>query len=313
MNRRRFTVVAAAALVAVAGLAGCGSGKGSGSATPGASGGAFPVTVTQSPGKVTLTKAPTRIVSLSPTGTEMLFAIGAGKQVKAVDDQSDYPSDAPRTKLSGFTPNAEAIAGYRPDLVVLSYDTNGLVAALAKLKIPVYRADAAKTLADSYREIGDLGKLTGHTGGAASTVRSMRDGIAKAAAGLPKRTRKLTYYYELDPQFHSATSATFIGEAFGTLGLTNIADAADHDKSGYPQLSAEYTVKANPDLIFLADSKCCGQSATTVPSRAGFAGLTAVRQHHIYPLDDDIASRWGPRVVQLVQVAAGAVRSVPAS
>src|SRR5437773_9624196 len=91
---------------------------------------------------------PTRIVSLSPTATEDLFAIGAGKQVIAVDDQSDYPKAAlaKRTRLSGFTPNAEAIAGYKPDLVVLSYDAKGIVSALRKLGLRVLHLDAAKTL-----------------------------------------------------------------------------------------------------------------------------------------------------------------------
>ena len=93
---------------------------------------------------------PTRIVSLSPTATEDLFAIGAGKQVVAVDNQSNYPKNAPLTKLSGYTPNAEAIAGYKPDLVVVSFDGNHIVEALGKLKIPVLVEPTASTLADAY-------------------------------------------------------------------------------------------------------------------------------------------------------------------
>src|SRR5262249_54033116 len=89
---------------------------------------------------------PKRIVSLSPTATESLFAVGAGKQVIAVDDQSTYPKRAPRTKLSGFTPNVEAIAEYRPDLVVIAYDPGDLRASLGRLHIRVLMQDAAKTL-----------------------------------------------------------------------------------------------------------------------------------------------------------------------
>jgi iron complex transport system substrate-binding protein len=311
---RRTLLSRAAAVVAVAGLAltGCGSGTGSssGSASPGAS---YPVTVNAAGKTVTVGKQPTRIVSLSPSLTEMLFAVGAGKQVKAVDDQSNYPAGAPKTKLSGFTPNAEAIAGYQPDLVVLSYDTNNVVAGLTKLKIPVYLADAATSLDGSYRQLADLGKLTGHAAKATSVVDGMRSDIAAAVKSVPKRAKPLTYYYELDPQLHSATSKTFIGALFGQLGLTNIADPADKDGSGYPQLSAEYTVRADPDLIFLADTKCCGQSGTAVAKRPGWSGLTAVSDHRVIALDDDIASRWGPRVVQLVQAAAKAVKAVPAS
>jgi iron complex transport system substrate-binding protein len=313
MHRRTLLGRASAvALAAALALTGCGSGSGTAhsSASPGAS---YPVTVSAGGKNVTVVKQPTRIVSLSPTLTEMLYAVGAGRQVKAVDDQSNHPADAPKTKLSGFTPNTEAIAGYQPDLVVLSYDTNNVVAGLTKLKIPVYVANAATTLDGSYRQLADLGKLTGHADRATGVVNGMKKDIAAAVASVPARSKPLTYYYELDPQLHSATSKTFIGALFSRLGLTDIADPADKDGSGYPQLSAEYTVKADPDLIFLADTKCCGQSAAVVAKRPGWAALAAVRGHRVYGLDDDVASRWGPRVVQLVQAAAKAVKAVPAS
>jgi iron complex transport system substrate-binding protein len=309
-RRRRLAPAFAALAAAAVALAGCGSSggqTGGGSATPKAAG-SYPVTA----GSATLDKAPETIVSLSPTTTEMLYAIGAGTQVKAVDDQSDYPGEAPRTKLSGFKPNVEAIANYDPDLVVLSYDTNNVVAGLKKLKIPVYVAPAATTIDDSYREITDLGRLTGHADDATKTVDTMKSGIAKAERGLPKRATKLTYYYELDPQLHSATSTTFVGALFGRLGLTNIADKADKGGTGYPQLSKEYLVRANPDLVFLADTTCCAQNAAAVGKRPGWSSVAAVRDKHVYPLDDDIASRWGPRVVSLVQAAANAVKAVPA-
>lgn len=311
---RRALLGRAAAVVAVAGLAltGCGTGASSNSGTP-SPGASYPVTVRAGGKAVTLAKQPTRIVSLSPTLTEDLFAVGAGKQVKAVDDQSDYPAGAPRTKLSGFTPNAEAIAGYQPDLVVLSYDTNNVVAGLTKLKIPVYLADAATTLDGAYQQLTDLGTLTGHAARAGDVVSGMKKDIAAAVRSVPKRAKPLTYYYELDPQLHSATSKTFIGALFAPLGLTNIADAADKTGSGYPQLSAEYVVKADPDLVFLADTRCCGQSQAAVAKRPGWSGLTAVKGHQVVALDDDVASRWGPRVVQLVQAAAKAVKAVPAS
>lgn len=312
-RRSLLAGILAGIMAAALALAGCGSGSGSGSAghsTP--AGGAYPVTVKASGGPVTLDERPTRIVSLSPTTTEMLYAIGAGNQVKAVDEDSNYPAKAPRTKLSGFQPNVESIAGYRPDLVVLSYDSGDVVSGLRKLKIPVYVADAATTLADSYREISDLGTLTGHAGGAAKTVHTMRTGIANAEKGLPSRATRLTYYYELDPELHTATSTTFIGALLAPLGLRNIADKADKSSSGYPQLSKEYLLNADPDIVFLADTKCCSQSAASVAKRPGWNTLTAVKNSEVVGLDDDVASRWGPRVVQLVQVAAKAVKSAPA-
>src|SRR5207237_9046875 len=107
-------------------------------------------------------RPPQRIISLSPTATESLFAIGAGKQVVAVDDQSDYPKRAPRTSLSGFTPNVEAIASYHPDLVVLQYDAGGVVEGLHKLNIRVLTQPSAKNLAGAYAEIAQLGSLPVH-------------------------------------------------------------------------------------------------------------------------------------------------------
>jgi iron complex transport system substrate-binding protein len=257
---------------------------------------------------------PVRIVSLAPTATEMLFAIGAGPQVVAVDDQSTFPAEAPRTSLSGFKPNAEAIAAQNPDLVVISDDLDKIVDQLKKLGIPVLFAPAAKVLDDTYRQLDELGTLTGHRDEATALVERMRADIDKIVKGVPVRSGSLKYYYELDQTLYSATSKTFVGSIFGLFGLTNVADAADPDgsKNGYPQLSPEALVAADPDLIFLADTKCCGQSAATVKARKGWAAITAVEQDRIVALDDDVASRWGPRVVDLVQSVADAVAKVPA-
>lgn len=305
-------VLTAAITAATLMLAGCASGGDTPEAAPapGASGASYPVTV----GNVTLDKRPERIVSLSPTATEMLFAIDAGPQVVAVDDQSTYPPDAPRTDLSGFKPNAEAIAAENPDLVVLSDDTNKIVEQLTALKIPTFLTPAAKALDETYAQIGGLGTLTGHPAEASALAERMRTQIDKIVQSVPKRGTPLSYYYELDPTLYSVTSSTFIGSVFSRFGLTNIADAADPDgaKGGYPQLSQEVLVKANPDMIFLADSKCCAQSPATVKARKGWTEVTAVRSGQIVALDDDVASRWGPRVVDLTQSIADAVAKVPA-
>ena len=162
MPRFPFTLVAACALLAVV-VSGSTAAT---QATP-----AFPVTITAANGKVTISRAPRRIVSLSATATESLFAIGAGSQVVAVDDQSDYPKNAPKTTLSGFTPNVEAIVAYRPDLVIASYDPKGLVEALGRLGIPVLVHNAATTLPGAYQQIRQLGMVTGKRAGAAKVVR----------------------------------------------------------------------------------------------------------------------------------------------
>jgi len=266
----------------------------------------FPVTVTVTNGKVTVPKRPARIVSLSPTATETLFAIGAGAQVVAVDDQSDYPKNAPRTTLSGFTPNVESIAGYRPDLVVISFDPKGLSEALGKLGIPVVHQDAAATLKGAYQQIRQLGKLTGHTPQADGLVTRMKQRIGSIVAKTRTKTTGSTVYHELDPTLFSLTSNTFVGRIYEMFGLRNVADEA---KGGtdYPQLSAEYVVSANPDLIVLADTVCCAQTAQTVASRPGWSRVAAVRSGSIVRLDDSIASRWGPRLVDFFRAMSSAL------
>ena len=248
-----------------------------------------------------------RIVSLSPTATEDLFAIGAGRQVVAVDSASDYPKQAPRSKLSGLSPNAEAIIGLRPDLVVIQFDPNHLVQALGKAKIPVLVQPSARSLADAYGQLDQLGKLTGHETEARALVARMKARIAVLVRSAPHKP--LTVYDELSPDFYSATSKTFVGQVLGLFGLKNIADVADSSGSGYPQLSGEYIVGADPDLIVLMDTRCCGQSAATVAARPGWSLLTAVKRHAIVRLDDSIASRWGPRVVSFVKAVASALRT----
>lgn len=258
-------------------------------------------------GHATATKVPHRIVSLSATATESLFAIGAGKQVVAVDDQSDYPAEAPKTKLSGFTPNVEAIASYRPDLVVIAYDPGGLVASLHKLNIRVLNQSAATNLKGAYAQILELGGVTGHAAKAKTVVAGMKAKIASIVAHARKATG-LSVYHELEPDLYSATSKTFIGQIYSLFGLRNIADAADSTGSGYPQLSAEYIIGANPSLIVLADVRCCAQTRQTVSSRPGWNTISAVRNHAIVRMDDSIASRWGPRVVNFVRAIASALK-----
>ena len=251
---------------------------------------------------------PHRIISLSPTVTEDLFAIGAGKQVVAVDQDSNYPRRAPRTSLSGFTPNSEAIAKYHPDLVVISYNPGNFASQLRKLKIKVVSLAAANDLPQAYREILQLGSLTGHTTGAKALVRSMRTQLESIIRSVPKSRRHLRVYHELDPTYYSATSKTFIGSVYKLFGFQDIADGADTTGSGYPQLSAEYIVQQNPQIVVLADTKCCQQTATTVATRPGWSTIAAVRHHRIVGVDDDVASRWGPRIVEFARAVARIAR-----
>ncbi len=267
----------------------------------------FPVTITTPSGTVTLAKKPRRIVSLSPTATESLFAIGAGKQVIAVDDRSDYPKAAPRTRLSGFTPNVEAIAAYRPDLVVIAYDPKGLSTALRRLGITVVHHDGARSFAGAYTQIRQLGLLTGHATEARALIARMRAAIGRIVRASRPTGARLSVYHELDPDLFSATSKTFVGKVYAALGMRNIADAADSTGTGYPQLSAEYVVASSPDVIVLADGVCCGQKPSTVAARPGWDRISAVRTGSIVRIDDSIASRWGPRLVNFFRAMSSAL------
>ncbi len=316
----RTPALAAVAVVSAAALAGCASAASTPAGTassPAASppaaaaGSSFPVTVTASNGSVTIKARPVRIVSLAPTATEDLYAVGAGPQVVAVDQNSDYPTTAPATKLSGLTPNLEAIARYRPDLVISYQNANGLVAGLGKLGIPVLIEPAAATLADAYAQIGQIGQATGHLTQARRVVTAMKAQIAGYVRQAGSSHPGLTYYWELTANpFYSVTSSTFIGQIVGLFGLKSIADAADKaSDGGYPELSEEYIIKAQPRIIFLADNQAAdgGQTPAVVAARPGWSAIPAVQDHEVIGLNDDIASRWGPRLPQLVAEIAQAV------
>lgn len=281
-----------------------------GSSTTGEVADAVPFSVTDPNGTVTLKAKPVRIISLSPSHTEMLFAIGAGAQIIAVDDQSTFPAQASAIPhdLSGFTPNVEAIAANKPDLVVIGDDSAKLSSQLGQLNIPVYYGPSAASLDDVYSQISQLGILTDHVVNAAKLVAKMTADVKSIVAGVPKLGTPLSYYHELDSTYFSVTSKTFIGQIYALAGLRDVADSAVAGND-YPQLSAEFIVSSNPDLIFLADTKCCQQTAATVAARDGWTSINAVKNGHIVAMDDDIASRWGPRVVDYLRAVVAAVKT----
>ena len=328
-------LAAVIAIAAAAALAGCASASTSsgGTASSGASSGSasspaasspaaaagseFPVTLTAANGPVTIKAKPVRIVSLAPTATEDLYAVGAGPQVVAVDQNSDYPASVPVTKLSGLTPNLEAIAKYQPDLVISYQNANGLVSGLTKLGIPVLIEPSAATLNGAYAQIDQIGQATGHLAQAQRTVTSMKAQIAATVRQAGSSHPGLTYYWELTASpYYSVTSSTFIGQIVGLFGLKNIANAADKaSDGGYPQLSEEYILKAQPQIIFLADNQAAdgGQTPAVVAKRPGWSAIPAVKHDEVVGLNDDIASRWGPRLPLLVAEIAQAVERASAS
>jgi len=255
---------------------------------------------------------PKRIISLSPSATEILYAIGSGKQVIAVDDLSNYPREAPMTKLSAFNPNVEALLNYKPDLIILNADATKALevkAALEKLKITVFLEKAPSNLREAYLEITALGRATGKLTGAQNTISEMKSKIS-AAIRTGKTSKNITFFHELDDTLYTATSDTFIGKVYKDFNLVNVADpAATADSAGYPQLQSEYVIKANPKIIFLSDAQY-GESLATLTKRAGWNGISAVKSKNVVALPEDIPSRWGPRLVDFYEFIANAIAKV---
>jgi iron complex transport system substrate-binding protein len=258
------------------------------------------VVVTADNGEVTLSEVPDAIVSLSASHTEILFAIGAGEQVIAVDSASDYPEDTPITDLSGFRPNVEAIAALEPDLVLLARDSDGVVDALENAGIPVLLLETPSGIEEIYGQIETIGRATRHVQVADDLLSDLQHDIDGLLASVPERAEPVRYFYELSGDYHSLTSDTFVGSVMQAAGLASIADGIDRGAGSFPQLSAEYVLDADPDLVFVAHTDGSVPTVEEIAGRAGWADLTAVQEGNVVMLDADIASRWGPRVVELV-------------
>lgn len=259
---------------------------------------------------ITVEAMPGSIVSLSPTATEMLYAVGAGDRVVAVDDQSDYPADAPRTGLTAFTPSLEAIVAFDPDLVVTSTDLGLVTSTLADAGIPTLMLPAATSLDDAYSQIERIADATGHDDAGDAVVAQMRSRIDAAVASVPIREEPLTYFHELDDTLYTVTSQSFVGQIYGLFGLKSIADGSD--AGDYPQLSAETVITADPDMVLLADAQCCGVSAASVAARPGWNAMPAVREGRVFSVDEDVSSRWGPRIADQVEAVAAVLEQIPA-
>jgi len=276
--------------------------------------GEFPVTIESDAGSFTLDKAPENIVSLSPSSTEILFAIGAGDQVVATDAYSTYPDEAPTTELSGFDPNVEAITGYDPDLVVISNDANDLVASLTELGIPVLINSAPADIEAGYAGMAELGIATGHVEETASAVRDLRAQVDEALAAAPEPgDEPIRVYHELDNTYFTASQYGFVGSIYERMGAVNIGDEADTDQTGFPQMTEEAVIAADPQVIVITDQ--VEYTAEDVANRPGWEDVAAVREGNIVTVDADIASRWGPRLPEFVSTAAEALSAanVPAN
>lgn len=265
----------------------------------------FPVTVQADNGSVTIESRPERIVSISPTATEMLFAIGAGLQVEAVDNLSYFPADTPVTDLSAFNPNLEAILAFEPDLVVASYDPdNTLADGLAAVGVPLILFFGAATIDGVYQEMKTLGTATGNLELAVKVTEEIAADLDELVAQAGGVGEGVTYLH--DAGFPWVTSShSFVGQIYSLFGLVNIADSAPGAEFGFIEISDEFVVDANPQLIFLSFE----DPSSPLADRPGWSGVAAVANGAVVVLDPDTSSRWGPRIVDFAADVAAALEA----
>jgi len=273
---------------------------------------ALPVSVVGSDGRtLTLEEPAGRIVSLSATHTEMLYAVGAEEQIAATDLTSNYPPDAETTvKVDAFNFSIEQVAAVDPDLVVLAFDFQGEIEALERVRIPSLLLEPAVTLEEAYNQVLAIGYVSGHQEEAERLVEQMRSETASIVESAPAFVDPPLVYHEVDATLFSPNSASLPGDLYRRFGLLNIADEVpDESGSGYVQLSAEFIIDSDPTIIFLGDA-AFGESADSLSARPGWCTLTALRMGHVFELEPDISGRWGPRSVDLAAVVAAALVEV---
>jgi iron complex transport system substrate-binding protein len=257
--------------------------------------------------KVTLPGSAQRIVSLAPSNTEILFAIGAEVQVVGRDESSDYPAGAMTLPTvggySGF--NTEAIVALHPDLVLAGgINTPELVASLEKLGLTVYLLPNPTTLEEMYTNLETVAGLTGHATEAATLVDSLKSRVAVVDAKIKPLNYAPTVYYEIDASDPTKPYTDGPG-SFGDLliqraGGNNVGSSL---QSPWAQISLEQLVVANPAIIILGDS-AYGTTAEAIKQRPGWEVLDAVMNNQIFPFDDNLISRPGPRMVDGLEALA---------
>ena len=261
----------------------------------------FPVTVNDQEGKpLTLPKQPKAIISFSPGVTEILFAIGAGPQVIAADQFSDYPAEAKalkqRVKYTG--PDVESALALSPDLVIMSRAQRTSVERFRSAGLPVFYTPEPDSLDAIVENVRMWGRLTGHPTEANRVADDMRARIEAVKTTVAPVTEGPRAFYELSDSLVSAGDKTFIGSILTLLKAKNVATGAATD---FPQLTAEAVISRDPQVIFLADASSAGQNLETLRKRPGWTSISAVRDGKVYPVDPNIGNRPGPRIVQALE------------
>jgi len=247
-----------------------------------------------------------RIVSVSPTHTETLFALGLGEFVVGVDSESDFPEAALDVRRDDLEPDSADLApllSLAPDVVIIGDDPTGLAQRLDAEGIASFTGPEPDTLDDVYAQIVGIAGVVGRPELGEDLVASMRVSITASVASLPANSGR-TYFHEVDPSLVTITPGNFLDSVYGELGLESIVAP---DPSGFTAVTPDQVLSANPDVIMLADVECCAVSADVLANRPGWSGLSAVSNGAVVELQDYMVMRWGPRVVDLVEaVAVGA-------
>jgi len=266
------------------------------------------VTVTDGANRsVTIVGAPQRIVSLAPSTTEIAFALGLGSRVVAVDSLSDYPSDVAKLpKIKTYPLNLEQVVSFKPDLVLAAaIQSPDDIKKLADLKLTVLVVGAPVTTFDSVMsDIAMVGKATGTAAAAKTVTDAMKQRIDAVKAKIANAKTKPRVYWELDAtdpaKPYAPGPGSFINDIITLDGGVNVTANA---KSAYPQVNAEEIVASNPEVIILSDA-AYGTTAESVKARPGWSVIDAVKNNKVFPIDDNLVSRPGPRIVDGLEAAA---------
>ena len=251
------------------------------------------------------------IVSLAPSNTEILFAIGAGDQVVGRDQLSDFPEEAKSVADIGSTfeaLNTELIVSLKPDLVLAAeINTPEQVKQLEDLGLTVYYLKNPLTLEEMYDNVQLVAQLTGRTQEAAALIESLKARVAAVDEKIAPISSRPGVFYELDAtdpaKPFTAGKGTFITQLIDRAGGHNIAS----DLEGYPQMSLEQVVASDPAFIILGDARY-GITPESIADRPGWENLSAVKNGKVLPFNDDLVSRPGPRLVDALEELAKLLR-----
>jgi iron complex transport system substrate-binding protein len=249
---------------------------------------------------VTLAGPALKIVSMAPSNTEILYAIGAGSSVIGRDEFSDYPAEAKNLPSVGGSMgkyNFEQIAKLQPDLVLASsLNTPEQVKALEDLKITVYVLTNPITIDGLYTNLETVGQLSGHSSDAAKLVDSLKQRVKVVTDAVGKATNQPKVFYELDgtdpAKPWTAGPGSYVDTFIKMAGGVNAAASLNSD---YAQISQEELIAANPDIILLGDG-AYGVTPDQVAQRPGWNGISAVQNKKVLTFDDNTVSRPGPRL-----------------